>query len=167
MKLFQEKNYRALFRIGILVKAVDGIIEAGAGVFLYFVNYSTVNAILFSAFREEIAENPRDAFWQYLINEWHALSLSRHSFWGILFFVHGITKFLLSIALLKNQLWAYPTSAAIFTLFVAYEIYSCVYHPSLFLGLIAVFDASVVILILHEYRHLIKNNSGLLFTKIK
>jgi len=105
-------------------------------------------------FHAEIAESPRDPFWQFLIDEWHTISLSGNSFWGLLFMAHGITKLALSVALLKNKLWAYPTAAVVFALFVGYEIYSLTNRPSLFLFLITLFDIVVVGLILHEYAHL-------------
>jgi len=35
MKLLPEKDYHELFRIGILVKAADGIIEACVGILFY------------------------------------------------------------------------------------------------------------------------------------
>jgi uncharacterized membrane protein len=153
MRLFPEKDYHELFRIGILVKAVYGIIEAVAGAFIYFANYTAVNAVLLSVFRNEIAESPHDPFWGYLIKEWHHFLLSSHAFWGLLFVIHGITKLALSVALLKNQLWAYPTAAVVFSLFVGYEIYSVINRPSPFLWVITIFDAIVVGLILHEYKH--------------
>ena len=156
MRLFPEKDYRELFRIGIFVKAVDGVIEACAGAFFYFAGYTTINHILFSVFHGEIAESPRDAFWQFLINEWHSISLSSNSFWGLLFFAHGAIKLVLSVALLKNYLWAYPTAAIVFTVFVGYEIYSLTTHPSLFLWCITIFDMFVIGLILHEYRQIKK-----------
>jgi uncharacterized membrane protein len=159
MKLLPEKDYRQLFRIGILVKAVDGFIEACGGVFFYFTGYTIINGILFSVFHEEIAESPRDAFWQFFINQWHSISLSSNSFWGLLFFAHGVIKLALSVALLKNYLWAYPTGAIVFTVFVGYEIYSLTNHPSLFLWCITIFDALVVGLILHEYRHIKKRRA--------
>jgi uncharacterized membrane protein len=152
MKLLPEHDYHELFRIGILVKAVDGVIEVIAGAFIYFANYTAVNAVLFSVFRSEITENPRDLVWGYFINEWHYFLFSSHTFWGLLFMVHGTTKLVLSGALLKNQLWAYPTAAIVFTLFVGYEFYSALSRPSLFLWLITILDATVVALIFHEYR---------------
>ena len=160
MKLLPEKDYHELFRIGIMVKAVDGLIEACGGVLFYFVGFNTINGVLFSVFHEEVAESPRDAFWQFMINQWHAISLSSNSFWGLLFIAHGTTKLLLSIALLKNKLWAYPTAAVVFALFVAYEIYSLANRPSLFLWLITIFDALVVGLILREYRRLKKRRAA-------
>lgn len=160
MKLLPEKDYHELFRIGILVKAADGLIEACAGAFIYFVNYSAVGAVFFSIFHEEVTESPRDPFWAYLINGWHSLALTGHTFWGLLFMVHGATKLALSVALLKNRLWAYPTAAAVFTLFVAFELYSLIGRPSLFLGLITIFDAIVVGLILHEYRYIRKRRAA-------
>ncbi len=159
MKLLPEQDYHELFRIGIMVKAVDGIIEACAGVFFYFIGYTKINAILFSVFRAEVAESPRDAFWQFFIDEWHRISLSSNSFWGLLFMAHGITKLALSVGLLKNKLWAYPTAAVVFTLFVGYEIYSLTSRPSAFLFLITIFDVVVVGLIVHEYLHLRKRKA--------
>ena len=158
MKLLPEKDYHELFRIGILVKAIDGIVETIAGTLIYFANYAAVNAVLLSVFRDEIAESPHDPFWGYLIKEWHHFLLSSHTFWGLLFIAHGIIKLALSIALLKDRLWAYPSAATIFALFVGYEIYSLTIRPSLFLSLITIFDAAVVVLILHEYRHHKKAN---------
>jgi len=154
MKLLPEKDYYKLFRIGIMVKAADGIIETIGGIFLYFANYTMVNAILFSVFREEITESPRDPFWSFLIGEWHKFLLSSHTFWALLFIAHGLVKIFLSVMLLKNRLWAYPTAAVVFTIFVGYEIYSLTNQQSLLLWLITIFDILVVGLILHEYlRH--------------
>ena len=159
MKLLPEKDYHELFRIGIFVKAVDGIIEAIAGALIYFVNFNTLDAVLFSVFHSEVAESPRDPLWNYLINEWHHFLLSSHTFWGLLFIAHGVTKLFLSVMLLKNRLWAYPAAAAVFTLFVGYEIISLMNRPSVFLWVITIFDAIVVGLILHEYRHHKKNRA--------
>ena len=159
MKSLPEKDYHELFRIAILVKAVDGFIEICAGIFLYFVNLATIGALFFSVFHQEIAENPRDAFWAFIINEWHSFSLSGHTFWGLLFFAHGATKLALSVALLKDRLWAYPVAALVFTLFVGYEIYSLTNTPTLFLWLITIFDVIVIGLILHEYSRVKKNNA--------
>lgn len=153
MKLFPEKDYYELLRIGLMVKAVDGVIEAVAGIFIYFANYTAVNAVLFSVFREEIAESPHDLVWGYLINEWHSFLLSSHTFWGLLFIIHGTTKLFLSIMLLKNYLWAYPVAATVFALFAGYELYSAMNRASLFLWVVGVLDAIVVLLILKEYRH--------------
>jgi len=159
MKLLPEKDYRQLFRIGIFIKAADGLIEACAGIFFYFAGYPTINHILFSIFHGGIAESPRNAFWQFFINEWHSIALSSSSFWGLLFFAHGAIKLTLSVALLKNYLWAYPTAAIVFAVFVGYEIYSLTNHPSLFLWGITIFDALVVGLILHEYRQIKKHHA--------
>jgi len=97
--------------------------------------------------------------WGYLIDEWHRFLLSSHAFWGLLFIAHGAIKFFLSIMLLKDHRWAYPTTAVVFALFAGYELYSATGHSSLFLWLIGIFDAIVVILIIHEYRHLKKRLS--------
>jgi uncharacterized membrane protein len=153
MKLLPEKDYHELFRIGILVKALGGIVETVTGIVIYFTNYTAVNGILLSVFHQEIAENPRDLVWGYLISEWHHFLLSSHTFWGLLFIIHGTIKLFLAVMLLKDHLWAYPTAMAVFTVFAGYELYSSISQPSLFLWAIGIFDAIVVILIIHEYHH--------------
>jgi uncharacterized membrane protein len=160
VKLLPQKGYRELFRISILVKAVDGLIEASAGIFIYFAGHTATTKALFFLFHQEIAESPRDPFWQYFIDQWHAIAFSSHTFWGLLFMLHGATKLALSAALLQGKIWAYPAAAAIFTLFVAYEAYALTNHPSLFLWLITIFDALVVGLIFREYRRVKKIEIG-------
>jgi uncharacterized membrane protein len=159
MKPLPEKDYRELFRIGIFLKAIDGIVEAVAGIFIYFADYAAINRTLFAVFHEEVAETPHDLIWGYLINEWHKFLLSNHTFWGILFVIHGATKIFLSAMLLKGYLWAYPIGASIFGLFAAYECYSAITHPSLIIWLITIFDVIVVGLILHEYRYIKKSRN--------
>ncbi len=159
MESLPEKDYRELFRISIFLKALDGFFEACAGIFLYFIKFASINAILFSVFHSEVVENPRDTFWGYLIDQWHLVSLSGHFFWGLLFLAHGVTKLFLSVALLKNRIWAYPAAAIVFSLFVGYELYSLAGKPSLFLWLVTIFDMIVVGLIVHEYRYIKKHRA--------
>jgi uncharacterized membrane protein len=151
-KILPMRDFYELFRISLIIKATDGMLETLAGVFFYLVKYSTINAVIFSIFHGEIAENPRDLFWGVLIKEWHTFSLRTQSFWGLLFVAHGITKVVLAILLLKKYLWAYPLSIVIFSLFIIYEVYALIQQPSIFLGLITVFDAIVIGLIVHEYQ---------------
>lgn len=50
MKFLPEKGYHELFRIGILVKAANGIIEAVVGIFLYFADVSQPFRAFFRSF---------------------------------------------------------------------------------------------------------------------
>jgi len=153
MKPLKERDYRELFRIGVLVKAADGILELVGGIFIYFfINADVVTQTLLYIFRNEIAETPHDTIWAYALNVWHSFSLQGHTFWGLLFMAHGAVKTFLAVALLKNQIWAYPISIAVYTLFVVYEIYSFSTQASLFLGLVIILDMIVIGLIIHEYR---------------
>lgn len=160
MKPFLEKDFHELFRIGIMVKAADGFLEACAGVFLWFANFAALNGVLLYVFRGEILESPRDTFWQYLIAQWRSFALNAHSFWSILFVGHGAIKLGLSWALLKNYFWAYPAALAVFSLLVGYEVYSLTLQQSLFLWIITFFDILVVGLIAHEYKHVRKQSKA-------
>lgn len=73
-------------------------------------------------------------------------------FGAIYLLSHGIAKVVLVIALLRNQLWAYPWMVALLGVFIVYQLYRLSYGFSLGLALLTAFDAFVVRLTAREYR---------------
>jgi uncharacterized membrane protein len=159
MKWFSKERYHELFRISILVKGVDGLLESLGGLFVYFSTYTSINRLLISIFYEELATDPRNTFWGYFIHEWRAFDLPARAFWGLLFVAHGLVKLFLSVMLLKNKVWAYPLAAVIFAAFAMYESYMFFYQSSLALGVFALFDITVSGLTLYEYHYIKKNRT--------
>jgi len=65
---------------------------------------------------------------------------------------HGLAKVVLVVALLRNQLWAYPATIALLGAFIAYQLYRLSYRLTLGLTLLTIFDAFVVWLTWREYK---------------
>jgi uncharacterized membrane protein len=55
------------------------------------------------------------------------------------------------VALLRNQLWAYPWTIAFLIAFIGYQLYRLTFAPSAGLVGLTVFDAVVVWLTVREY----------------
>ena len=148
---------REIFDVGVVIKAVDSTFEILLGLALWLLGPQAISGIFTSLLGNEIAEQPQDKFWGYIFH--HAqgfFSGQSQSLWIFILLSHGITKLFLAIGLLKDKLWAYPASAAVFTFFVAYQTYHLVQQPSLLLEIVTIFDVLLIALVLQQYRHELK-----------
>ena len=59
--------------------------------------------------------------------------------------------------LLKEKLWAYPASFAVFSAFIGYQLYRYTWTHDFSLILLSIFDLFVIGLAVHEYRLLRKH----------
>ena len=59
--------------------------------------------------------------------------------------------------LLREKLWAYPASFAVFSAFIAYQLYRYSFTHDFGLILLSIFDLFVIYLAVHEYRLLRKH----------
>lgn len=153
MKPLPEKEYRSLFKISIILKGIIALGEVILGVVFIFVSYDTMRQAVLALFSSELLENPPDFILEYAVRGFHGLTATPQSVWTFIFLSHGIVKLLLIAGLLRNKLWAYPWSAAVFTFFIIYQIWQMMLAPSAMILFITVLDVIVVALVLHEYRH--------------
>lgn len=142
------------FKISLIVKGFDGLLETVGGLILAFVPTGVLNSFLIGLTRKEILEDPKDLVANYLINLFGHLSVSVLHFTVFFLLIHGLTKLFLVAMLLAKKLWAYPTAMVVFSLFGIYQIYQYSYNHSLGLLLLTVLDLIVIILTWLEFRNL-------------
>ncbi|MBX4209345.1 DUF2127 domain-containing protein [Candidatus Parcubacteria bacterium] len=149
-----EKDIRAVFVISLVLKAIGAAAQIVLGFALLFT--SGVTQTIISLAQNELIEDPNDFF------ATHVAGLASHAlpgaqlFGSIYLLSHGVIKMLLVWGLIKNKLWAYPASMAVFTLFIVYQSVRFASTHSVFLILLTIFDIFVIWLIWHEYRYLSK-----------
>lgn len=150
MALFKERNIREVFTVSVWLKAGNGLLEIIGGVLLLFPG--PVLRIASSLAQQELADDPGS----FIANtfEHYLPYLSGHfQFFAALYLLsHGVIKFFLGVALLRDELWAYPAAIGFFGIFIGYQVYRYTYAPSVFLILLTVFDLVVVWLTWHEYK---------------
>lgn len=142
------------FRVAVLVKLLDGAIEAILGIWLYCFGKTRLPHILYALFQHELSEDPHDFIATHLIAYVKSLSLSTLSFIAIYLTIRGVTKTGLMIALTANRRWAYPASLLILTALVLYGSYRLVLDFSFTVVYLLLIDLIVIGLIYSEYRAL-------------
>ena len=153
MRFLGERSYHRLFRIGIVVKGFYSAAEFALGILLVFFNYAALYRVAYFFTGDELMEAMTTPAGDAIIRVFRDFATTPRLFWAFLFISHGMVKIFLTWGLLRDKLWAYPLSAAVFTLFIFSQLYQIRYTPSLALSLITGFDAVIIVLILHEYKH--------------
>lgn len=149
-----EKSTRALdrtFKVSIALKGIDGALEIIGGAALLFVAPATLQQWARTLTAHELAQDPHDFIAHHLLHSASQLSHSTTLFGAIYLLSHGLAKVVLVIALLREQLWAYPSMIALLGVFIIYQLYRLTYRVTIGLTVLTLFDAFVVWLTIREY----------------
>ena len=139
----QEKRIHQVFVVSVALKGIHALIEIAAGLVLYLVSSDAIARWL-----DEV--DPHAWIGRYF-------PLSEQNFYAIYLLSHGIVKSVLVVGLLREKLWAYPASFAVFGAFIAYQLYRFSFTHDVGLILLSIFDLFVIYLAVHEYRLLRKH----------
>ena len=140
------------FRVSISLKGIDGVLEIAGGVVLLFVAPATLQRWARTLTAHELAQDPHDFVARHVLHSASTLSRSTTLFGAVYLLTHGIAKVVLVVALLREQLWAYPWTIALLGAFIVYQLYRLTYRISTLLVLLTVFDVFVLGLTVLEYR---------------
>jgi len=152
MKL-TEKQIHLLFKIGVLIKGIDGALEAMAGFALLFTTTTLLRNLVDWLTQGELQEDPTDFVANHLVDFFHQLSISTKHFASIYLLVYGIAKIGLAAGLLRGKLWSYPAALTVLGLFFCYQMYRLSHNHSIGLALLSVIDLVVLVLIWRDYNY--------------
>ena len=72
---------------------------------------------------DELIEDRHDWIATHLLEFARTFSVAEHHFYAFYLLSHGVVKAVLVVGLLREKLWAYPASFAVFGAFIAYQLY--------------------------------------------
>ena len=147
-----ERRIHQIFQISVFLKGAHAVIECVGGLALALVSTNTIVALVNAMTQEELVEDPDDFVATHLLQMAQNFSISSKHFYAFYLLGHGIVKLGLVIGLLRNQLWSYPASLVVLSLFIVYQLYRYLYSQSAGLILLTVLDLVVMLLVWHEYR---------------
>ena len=153
----QEKRVHQIFVVSVLAKGAHALLEVIGGIALYLVSTETIISRLSGWSYKELAEDRHDWIANRLLHFAGHFSVAEHDFYAFYLLSHGLIKGVLVAGLLREKLWAYPASFAVFGLFIAYQLYRYTYTHDAGLILLSIFDLFVIALAVHEYRLLRKH----------
>jgi uncharacterized membrane protein len=136
----QERRIHQIFVVSVAAKGAHALIEIAGGLALYLLG------------SDLIARWIRPHEW--LANHFQP---DEQHFYAFYLLSHGLIKSVLVVGLLKEKLWAYPASIAVFSAFIAYQLYRYGYTHDIGLIALSIFDVFVIGLAVHEYRLLRKH----------
>lgn len=150
----RERWLRRLFKIGVVLKGIDGVLETIGGAVFLCVGRAALSRFMTTITRPELLEDPDDLVANSLRHAFNHLSAGGKLFGSIYLLVHGAMKIFLVISLLQGKLWAFPTAMAVLLAFMVYQGYRLSAHFSWFLVWLTALDGVVLLLIWHEYLYL-------------
>ena len=151
---FDEKTFRLLFRISLLLKGAFSLLEIVGGILAYYVSQQYLVHLVTTITQEELTEDPRDFVAHFLIQSAQQLSVSAQHFAAFYLLSHGVIKTGLIVGLLREKLWYYPVSMLVFGIFVVYQLFRFQVTHSPWLMAITILDIAVIAMTWHEYQFL-------------
>lgn len=153
MDFFRPQDWWGrLFAAGIVLKGLDGAAELAGGLLLLLLDPARIHHFVLRLTQPELAEDPKDFIAVHLLHAAGTLTGNAVVFAAAYLLAHGAVKVVLVVALLKNQLWAYPWMIGVLLAFIAYQLYQIAVSPTAGLVALTIFDTLVVLLTWHEYR---------------
>jgi uncharacterized membrane protein len=149
--LIDAHRLHRYFRISVILKGLDALIECVGGVALFVLSKREMVAFVNRVTQEELIEDPHDFIATHLFVIAHRFSVTSKSFYAAYLLGHGIIKLMLVAGLLGNRLWAYPTALIALGGFSIYQLYRFSYTHALGLMALTLFDLFVIGLIWHEW----------------
>jgi uncharacterized membrane protein len=156
-RAMQEKRIHQIFVVSVLLKGAHALIEIIGGIALYMVSTQAIVTAINRFSRDQLVEDPDDWIGTHLLEFSRTFSVAEHNFYAFYLLSHGIIKSILVIGLLREKLWAYPASFAVFGAFILYQLYRYSFTGDIGLILLSIFDIFVIYLAAHEYRLLRKH----------
>jgi uncharacterized membrane protein len=140
------------FRVILILKGLDGVLELVGGILLLLVSPQQIGSIARLLTQHELSEDPHDLIANALVHATGNLSASASLFGAIYLLLHGLVKVVLVWAVLQEKLWAYPWMIAFLLVFIAYQLYKILVSFSWGMALLTAFDIFIVWLTWREYR---------------
>ena len=153
----QEKRIHQVFVVSVLFKGAHALIEIVGGLALYLTSTATIIGWINRFSQGELTEDSNDWIAQKVLEFGQHFSVEQHHFYAFYLLSHGLVKSVVVFGLLREKLWAYPASLAVFSAFIAYQLYRYSFTHDLALIALSVFDLFVIALAVHEWRLLRKH----------
>ena len=147
-----ERTFGRLFKAGIWLKGIDGVLELAAGLLLALASRQRVSHLLFALAHWELHRYPGHLVHDVLhrfVSHW---SVSSRAIGAAYLTVNGAVKIFVAAGILRGKLWCYPTAIAVISLCVLLQAARLCLRFSFPLSLGTLLDIAIIFLILHQYR---------------
>lgn len=142
-----------VFLVGVLLKALDGLVELVVGIPALFITKVQLIALAHALTSGELAEDPHDLIANLILHEAGKLGAAALVIGGIYLVVHGVVKVAIVAALFVGSTRIYPWAVGALTVLLIVQIVDLTARFSVGVLLLSVLDAIIIALTLREWRH--------------
>lgn len=149
------------FRVGLLFKGLDGLVETIGGVLLLLISPDQINHLARWLTEGQLSEDPHDFVATHILKTAHHLTGASLIFGAAYLLSHGLVKIVLVFEVMRGHLWAYKALIIVTALFVIYQVYRITFDKfSVSLLLLTIFDLIIIYLTAKEYRRRLQAKSA-------
>lgn len=148
----RSKAFDLVYRIGLLLKAVDGSFEVVAGLVLWFLPHTLARLIEPFAVAEVGHLPVLNLIASWLGKADHELLVGDHTFAVVFLLLHGVVKLALVYCLLRRYHWVYPWALLVLAGFTVYQGVLLVISPTVGMLLLTLLDLAIIMLVWREWR---------------
>lgn len=144
--------FHKLFRISLILKGIEGLVEFMGGIILYFMSMGAVSRTVVMFFRRELIEENTDFIANFLIKLVQTFSVGTKTFIALYLIVNGLINVGLIASLWRKKLWAYPAAIVILSLFTIYQVYKLFFSFSYYLLYLTFLNIVIIVLLRFEHK---------------
>jgi uncharacterized membrane protein len=141
-----------LFRIGVALKGVDGLLEVLSGLALLVFPVAKLQSWVATIATYEIGEDKHAVIATFILKLDNKIDPHIQVFAVVYLLVHGSIKLFLVAALLRRQYRLYPIAIAFLVIFIFYQAYLISLNHSITLAVLTLFDCTIATLTYIEWR---------------
>ncbi len=156
--IIEEKQIRTYFLVSIFLKGAISFAECVAGVLAFFVPLPEFFQAVLRIIAAMLGPALGGLIVPHLAKAVEEITTMSVTFIGIYLLSRGLIKLVLIIAMLKNELRAYPASLVVLGGFVSYQCYQIATHGSVGIVVLTLFDLVVMYFIWREYKILCRTS---------
>lgn len=142
------------FEIGLLFKALHGLVQLLGGLVMLYVTPQRLSAITDFLTRHRLSVNPQAIIAGLLVKLSSSFSVGTQHFVLFYLFSHGLVRVALVYLLWRKKLFAYPLSIGFLLFFIVCQLYRYSFTGSLLLLLFTLLDGTMAVLTYFEYKRL-------------
>ena len=140
------------FRIVVILKALDGLLEVLGGLILIFVPISRLKGLVEQLATYEVGPGRHAFIGNFILSMDHHVSAHLQLFAVIYLLGHGSIKIFLTAALLWRRYRLYPYAMGFLIAFIGYQCYTIGYSHSIVLAVLTSLDVAIVVLTYMEWK---------------
>ena len=154
--------FTTIYRIGVAIKGIDGLLELVAGLFLLFSPHLLHQFLQGIVGKAELHHtHTTHLVATYIAHIDADLARSGLTFLIIFLIGHGIVKLALVYCLLRRILWAYPYALGVLGFFLLYQLYALIINPlSVGMWIFTALDIAIIYLVWGEWKDLKEKKSA-------